>query len=179
MSEQRQTESTANATSGQRVGISEAGLPLVALIEPTLASINLELAHLELEGGNTQILRVYIDSPTGVTIDDCARASRHMSAMLDVEDPFETAYALEVSSPGVDRPLGRLGDWQDAIGETVQIKTGRSIDGRRRWTGTLTALDDNNAIVEVDNQPHRVPLGLIQKANLQYSFDKPRREESS
>ena len=179
MSDETQKPTPISADPLVRIGLSEACRPLVALIEPTLASINLQLAHLEMEGGSRQTLRVFIDSPTGVTIDDCARASRHMSAMLDVEDPISQAYALEVSSPGVDRPLGRLSDWEQALGQTVNVKTSRSIDGRRRWTGTLAELEAGNAVVEVDNGLHRIPLDMVQKANLKYSFETPRRGEKS
>ena len=177
-SETPQTEAT-DASATQRIGLTDAGDALVRLIEPTLAGIDLELAHLELEGSGQQTLRVFIDSPNGVTIDDCARASRHMSAMLDVEDPIASAYSLEVSSPGVDRPLGRIKDWEQAIGETIIVKSGRPIEGRRRWTGVLREIQATQAVVEVDGQMHEIPLNLVQKANLKYSFDKPRAGESS
>lgn len=168
-----------NVSTTQRVGLTDTGSALVSLIEPTLASIGFELAHLELEGSGQQILRVFIDSPNGVTINDCAKASRHMSAMLDVEDPIASAYSLEVSSPGVDRPLGRVKDWHESISETVAVKTIRSIEGRSRWTGTLRAVTEDTATVEVDGQEHHIPLDFVQKANLKYSFDKPRTGESS
>lgn len=162
-----------------RIGISDTGMSLVSLIEPTLSSIGFELAHLELEGSGQQVLRVFIDSPKGITIDDCAKASRHMSAMLDVEDPIASAYSLEVSSPGVDRPLGRAKDWHESLGETISVKTTSPIEGRSRWTGTLRDITANQAIVEVDGHTHNIPLDLVQKANLKYSFDKPRTGESS
>lgn len=162
-----------------RVGLSDVSAPLVELIEPTLESIGFQLAHLEVEGGSRKTLRVFIDGPNGVTIDDCARASRHMSTMLEVEDPIPGAYALEVSSPGVDRPLGRRIDWEHVVGETVMVRSRRPVEGRKRWTGTLLGLDGDDANIEVDGQTHRIPLALVQKANLKYSFDKPRTGEGS
>jgi len=172
-------EETNDESVDLRVGLTETEAALIPLIEPTIESIGLELAHLELEESSQQILRIFIDSPSGVSIDDCARASRHLSAMLDVEEPIETAYSLEVSTPGVDRPLGRLSDWISVVGETINVKTGRSIEGRRRWTGTLTGISDATATVIVDGQTHAVPLDLVRKANLKYSFDKPRPGKSN
>jgi len=107
------------------------------LLEPGADALGYELVAVELTGGDTSIVRVYIDTPNGVTVTDCSKASRQFSAILDVEDPISNRYTLEVSSPGMDRPLAKPAHFQKVVGEEVKIKMTTLVDGRRRFTGQV------------------------------------------
>lgn len=120
------------------------------LIEPTLEQLGLELLGCErCQGdGHGAILRVYIDHPNGITVDDCAKASRHISAILDVEDAIPGHYNLEVSSPGINRPLFSLAHFAKVVGSKVYVKLHTPEAGRRQWTGMLTQLDGDNLYLD-------------------------------
>ena len=118
------------------------------------------------EGGRW-VLRVYIDRPDGITIEHCTAVSRQMSTVLDVEDCIPHAYHLEVSSPGLDRPLNTPDDYQRFAGEPVHIRTTMPIDGRRRFRGILEKLEDE--VVTVADEAGRlfqIPLDKVRKARL-------------
>jgi ribosome maturation factor RimP len=137
---------------------------LIALIEPVLGGLGFELVDLEFASG---IVRVFIDRPDGVRIEDCERASREVSALLDVEDPIPTAYRLEVSSPGLDRVLRTRAHFERFVGERVwvELKVPREA-GRRRYTGRLDAVGIEGITLVVDEQPVSVVFGDIGKAKL-------------
>lgn len=117
--------------------------------------------------GSYGTLRVYIDREQGVSLDDCAEISRQISAILDVEDPIQQAYDLEISSPGLDRPLFKLADYERFTGQTVKIKLVVGLDGRRNFKGALLGVSDaNEVLVEVDGTEFRLPFADIAKANL-------------
>ncbi|MBI1985094.1 MAG: ribosome maturation factor RimP, partial [Rhodospirillales bacterium] len=106
-----------------------------------------------------------------ITVDDCAQVSRAISAILDVEDPIKSAYTLEVSSPGIDRPLVRIGDFQRFRGFQARIETNRPIDGRRRFKGRLLGVEGNRVRIEVEGGEVTLPHPDIQRAKLVLTDD--------
>ncbi len=124
------------------------------------------------------VLRVQIDRPdSGATaeesgsVEDCARVSRDLSALLDVEDVVPAAYILEVSSPGLDRPLRRPDDYRRFTGRQAKIVLREKVDGQAFFRGRLAGLDDNEVIIDgEDGRRHRVPIGVITRANLEVEF---------
>jgi len=140
---------------------------LIALTEPLLGQLGYELVELEFAPGRTHaVLRVFIDKPQGVGLDDCERVSHELSALLDVEDPVPTAYTLEVSSPGLDRVLRTRAHFQRFIGARVWVELRAARDGRRRYTGRLEALDAEGVELMVDGAMVRVPFEEISRARL-------------
>ena len=143
------------------------------LLQPGAETLGIELVAVELSGGDTSIVRIYIDTPNGVTVDDCAKASRQFSAILDVEDPISNKYTLEVSSPGMDRPLAKPIHFKAIVGQDVKIKMATLVNGRRRFTGELVEATDEFAVVEVDGEQTELPYSDMDKARLVpvYDFD--------
>ncbi|MCP4490762.1 MAG: ribosome maturation factor RimP [Gammaproteobacteria bacterium] len=141
---------------------------LTELFAPVVESMGYELVGVELSGGSGHgTLCVYIDHKDGVSLDDCASISHQISAILDVEEPIQQAYNLEVSSPGLDRPLFKLEDYQRFSGQLAKIKMAIALDGRRNFKGVLQAVVEPNLIeIEVDGEVYRLPLADIGKANL-------------
>jgi ribosome maturation factor RimP len=126
-----------------------------------------ELADLEFRlGGNGGLVRVFIDKPEGIDLDDCEKVSQAVSALLDVEDPVPGKYNLEVSSPGLDRKLTKVEHFQRFMGEVVKVQMRFPIAGRRRFRGTLVSLDKENIVVEVDGESHSLALATIDTARL-------------
>lgn len=159
----------------------EIGFLLMALTVPHIEDVLLpgaealgyELVAVELSGGDTSIVRIYIDNPGGVTIDDCAKASRQFSAILDVEDPISNRYTLEVSSPGMDRPLAKPIHFKAVVGQDVKIKMTTLVNGRRRFSGELVEATNEFAVVEVDGEQSELPYADMDRARLVpvYNFD--------
>jgi len=140
---------------------------LIVLIEPLLERLNYELVELEYAPGRSSaVLRLFIDRPEGIRVEDCERASREVAALLDVEDPIPTAYTLEVSSPGFDRVLRVPAHFVRFTGERVLVELRVPRAGRRRYTGTLVAVSDSGITLEVDKEKVEVPFGEIGKARL-------------
>ncbi len=140
---------------------------LTALINPVAVSLGCELWGLEFVAqGRQSLLRIYIDKDDGVTLEDCERVSRQVSSVLDVEDLIKGEYTLEVSSPGMDRPLFSLAQFEQSIGERVQIKLRMPFDGRRKFTGVLIAVENEEVILQVDNDEFVLPIETIEKANI-------------
>ncbi|HDS15991.1 MAG TPA: ribosome maturation factor RimP [Proteobacteria bacterium] len=140
-----------------------------------LGNLGYELNDLEFSSGEGgSVLRLYIDCAAGVTLDDCAHVSRMFGALLDVEDLIPGRYNLEISSPGLNRRLSRIQDFQGCYGETIKIRLARPLDGRRRFKGILRTCQENPLTVtlEVDGQTFVVPLDETAKCNLVYDFDK-------
>ena len=137
------------------------------LIEPTIERLGFELTDLEVRlSGQGGLLRLTIDKPDGIDLDDCEKASQAVSALLDVEDPVPGNYNLEVSSPGLDRKLTKVEHFQRFEGETLKVTMRFPIEGRRRFRGTLVSSDDENIVVEVDGESHSLPLTMIDTARL-------------
>jgi len=141
---------------------------LRSMLEPGVRALGFELVEVEYTGagGGQNVLRVYIDSPKGITVDDCARVSRQVSAILDVEDPIAEAYVLEVSSPGLDRPLTKREDFERHAGETVKVRMNEAVQGRRNFKGTLVGLEGDAVVVVVDNERFSLPIAHIERARL-------------
>ncbi len=146
---------------------------LSRLVEPLLIHEGYELVEVEVVGaGPKTVLRLYIDRAGGVTLDDCASVSQAVDAMLDVEDPFESRYTLEVSSPGLDRPLRKKADFERFRSRRARVKTYAPVEGaeaRKVYDGTLEGLEGEAVLVNVDGTVFRVPLDAIAKAHLVWS----------
>ena len=143
------------------------GDELAKLLEPAVERLGFELADLEVRlGGKGGLIRVFIDKPEGIDLDDCEKVSLAVSALLDVEDPAPGNYNLEVSSPGLDRKLTKVEHFQRFEGETVKVQMRFPIEGRRRFRGTLVSSDDENIVVEVDGESLSLPLKTIDTARL-------------
>jgi ribosome maturation factor RimP len=137
------------------------------LIEPAVVSLGYELVGVEYRGGATNgLLRVYIDHEDGITVDDCQAVSHQLSGVLDVEDPIQGHYALEVSSPGLDRPLFKAQDYARFAGQQVKVRMHGMIAGRRNFTGQLLGMEGDSAIVEVDGEEYLLPLDQVDQARL-------------
>ena len=140
---------------------------LQALIEPSLTALGYELVGIEyIPGRKSALLRVYIDSPDGITLEDCERASHQISGVLEVEDPIHQAYSLEVSSPGLDRPLFTAAHFERFAGEQVRVKLAVPVDGRRNVTGALQGVIDGKVVILEEGVEIRLPLEAIGKAQL-------------
>jgi len=143
------------------------GDELQKLLEPTIERLGYELTDLEVRlSGQGGLLRLTIDKPDGIDLDDCEKVSQAVSALLDVEDPVPGNYNLEVSSPGLDRKLTKVEHFQRFEGETLKVTMRFPIEGRRRFRGTLVSSDDENIVVEVDGESHSLPLTMIDTARL-------------
>ena len=137
------------------------------LLEPSVTGLGYELVGVELEGsGEGSILRVFIDRDAGITVGDCEKASRQIGAVLDVEDPIPESYVLEVSSPGLDRPLLTADHFVRFAGHPVRLRTTEPMDGRRGWKGRLVGCREGNVVVREGDEERIIPLGLVGKANL-------------
>jgi len=141
---------------------------LITLLEPDIRSLGYELVDLELNtGGRNGVLRLFIDSESGITLDDCAKVSHQVSALLDVEDPIPGNYSLEVSSPGVNRRLRRYEDFERFVGERVKIELGRpTAEGRRRFAGVLEKVEPEMVTMQIDDERYELPIVDIALARL-------------
>jgi ribosome maturation factor RimP len=140
---------------------------LSALIEPLLGRLGFELVELEYGAGHGRaVVRLFIDSEAGVGLKDCERVSREVAALLDVEDPIPSAYTLEVSSPGFDRLLRTQAHFGRFVGSRVFVELKEPRAGRRRYTGTLLAVDDGGIALEVDREQVAVAFAEIGRARL-------------
>ena len=134
---------------------------LAAIVAPAVEAMGFELVRLRLMAGKTRILQIMADRPDGgIEVDDCALISTAVSAVLDVEDPLEDAYTLEVSSPGIDRPLTRLKDFEAWEGYEAKLETTELIDGRRRFKGVLAGVEGDEVLIEIEDQGTPVTIGL-------------------
>jgi len=132
-----------------------------------VSTMGYELIGGELSGaGKRSVLRVYIDSENGINIDDCTKVSRQISAMLDVEELIQGHYSLEVSSPGIDRPLFELDQYQKHIGEKLKIKVNSKIEGKKKFVGTLMKVDGNDIHLLVDAEKFILSFLNIDRANV-------------
>ena len=126
---------------------------IVAIVEPSLEAMGYELVRVMLSSGDRLVLQVMIDRADGeiVTIDDCTETSRAISALLDVEDPISDAYELEVSSPGIDRPLTRPKDFERFAGFQARVEVKAAVDGRKRFRGRLLGVDGDSVRLAGDD----------------------------
>jgi ribosome maturation factor RimP len=134
---------------------------LADIVGPVIESMGFELVRIRLMGGNTRTLQVMADRPDGgIIVEDCAQISLAISAVLDVEDPIEDNYHLEVSSPGIDRPLTRLKDFDIWNGYEARIETTELISGRRRFKGNLAGTEGDEVLIEIEESGAPVTIGL-------------------
>ena len=144
---------------------------LQQLIEDVVTAMDYELVGIEYSPRDKNaLLRVYIDSEKGILIDDCSAVSHQLSGVFDVEDPISGNYDLEVSSPGLDRPIFKDGDFDRFAGNIVKIKLSRALDGRKNFKGLLQGIDSGDVIVNVDDEDVRLPLSNIDQAKLVPEF---------
>lgn len=137
------------------------------LIEPSVVALGYDLWGTELiSAGKHSVLRIYIDKADGILVEDCAAVSHHISGVLDVEDPISSEYTLEVSSPGMDRPLFKLEHYKSFVESFVEVKLRAPFDGRRKFAGILTAVEDDDIVVRIDNEEFMLPLDAIDKAHV-------------
>ncbi|HEX9836193.1 MAG TPA: ribosome maturation factor RimP [Alphaproteobacteria bacterium] len=141
---------------------------IAGLIEPVLEGMGYELVRVHLSGGHRPIVQVMAERRDGraMTVEDCAEISRNVSPVLDVADPIASAYTLEVSSPGIDRPLVRPKDFDRFAGFEARLETDRPIDGRRRFRGRLMGLDGAEVRLRCEGTEVRLPLAEVSKAKL-------------
>ena len=146
---------------------------LTAMLRPAVEETGKELLGVEyISAGNHSVLRLFIDHENGIDVDDCAEVSRQVGAILDVEDPISSEYNLEVSSPGLDRPLFEQAQFEAVIGETVDVKISMPLNGRRKFKGKLVAVENDNLIVMVDNEEYELVISNVDKAHLVYNHKK-------
>ncbi|MCG8413516.1 MAG: ribosome maturation factor RimP [Pseudomonadales bacterium] len=139
------------------------------LIEPTVEALDLELWGIEHAAqGKYSVLRIYIESDAGITIDDCEKVSRQVSAIFDVEDPIAGEYTLEVSSPGLDRPLFTLEQFGQFAGTEVNVRMRGPIEGRRKFKGVVAGVAEDSVSMKVDDEIVVLPFADIEKANVVY-----------
>jgi ribosome maturation factor RimP len=145
---------------------------LEALLAPSVMALGLRIWGIEyLAQGKRSLLRIYIDGDNGVTIEDCERVSKQVSDLLDVEDVLASSYTLEVSSPGMDRVLFKPEQYAESIGETVDVRLNYPFEGRRRFVGALTSLENDEVIVQVEDSEFLIPLSNVQRARIVPRFE--------
>ena len=141
------------------------------LIEPVLAETGFELVDVEyLSEHGRMVLRIYVDKEGGITLDECARVSREVGDLIDIKNFIQHEYVLEVSSPGLNRPLKKEKDFLRAVGKKVKVRMTVPVSGRRRFTGHLKKIEDRNLYLEIDDQLYVLPRQGIEKANLVFEF---------
>lgn len=145
---------------------------IAAMIEPSLLSMGFLLVRVRFGGSKRPTLQIMAERPDGtMTVEDCAEVSRAVSAILDVEDPIASEYVLEVSSPGIDRPLMKLEDYLRFGGYEAKIETSLPVDGRKRYRGRLRGVEGEDILVEVDGTLYRLPFPLVAEARLVLTDD--------
>jgi ribosome maturation factor RimP len=140
---------------------------LAQLIEPVVTALGYELVAIEhRRGTRSSLLRVYIDSPDGIGVDDCSRVSHQISGVLDVEEPIAGQYTLEVSSPGLDRLLSKPQDYERFAGQMVKVRLHALFEGRRKLVGVLKGIEQNQVIIEEEGKEWRLALHDIEQTRL-------------
>lgn len=145
---------------------------LTDMLEPAVDALDFELLGVEfISAGKHSVLRIYIDHENGITVDDCAVVSHQVSAILDVEDPISSEYNLEVSSPGMERPLFKAEHYEKVIGEELFMQLRMPVENRRKWTGILVAVESGIVTLEVESKQQRIALSNVKKAHVIPQFD--------
>ena len=136
---------------------------LAEIVGPVIEDLGFELVRIRVMGGtkNTKTVQIMAERPDGgIEVDECAEISNAVSAVLDVEDPITDMYNLEVSSPGIDRPLTRLKDFEAYEGYEAKVETAELIDGRKRFRGILAGIEDNDVLINIEDQGEEITVGL-------------------
>ncbi len=163
-----------------RIALGELETTVLRVAEPPLLALGLEVVHVEIESARGgRIVRFFLDLPGAVatstegariTVDDLTRATRELDVLFDVEDVVPGSWTLEVSSPGLDRPLGRRADFEAHLGQEARLETTAPVGGRKRWTGRLLDLEGDAVGIEVDGVRHAVPITELRKAHLKFDY---------
>jgi ribosome maturation factor RimP len=141
------------------------------LFEPVVKGMGFDLIEIEhFPNPKHGVLRLYIDKEGGVNVDDCSMVSRQISALIDVEDPVSGQFNLEISSPGADRPLRRLVDFQRFTGSLVKLKTAIPLEGQRNFKGRLLEASEDTVVIETDDEEISLPMSAIDKARIVPEF---------
>ena len=147
------------------------------LCEPVAESCGLELVQVQYRReDHGWVLRILVDRPGGVSVDECGALSREVSDLLDVEELIDSSYHLEVSSPGLDRPLTKPEDFDRFAGQEITLKTSSPVEGRRNFKGTLKGIQDEIVMLEVEGRKYEINWSLVQKANLVPDFNERKQE---
>lgn len=134
---------------------------MAEIVTPSIEALGFEVVRIRVMGGKTNTLQIMAERPEGgIAVDECAEISNAISVLLDVEDPLEDAYALEVSSPGIDRPLTRLKDFETFEGYEAKVETTEMIDGRRRFKGILAGVEGDEVLINLEEGGETVTVGL-------------------
>lgn len=137
------------------------------LIEPTVTAFGLDLWGIEhIQQGRYSTLRIYIERADGITIEDCEKVSRQVSAILDVDEPISGEYTLEVSSPGLDRPLFTAEQFEQYKGSEVNVRMRSPVEGRRKFKGIINSISGDVAVIQVDGTDFNLDLSDLEKANI-------------
>lgn len=140
---------------------------LTEMIQPVVEGLGCELWGIEQSsGGRHSTLKIYIDAEKGIDVEDCARVSRQVSSLLDVEDPVKGEYTLEVSSPGMDRRLFKLEQFEAFTGAMVKIQLKRAYEGQRKYSGQLRGIEGDEVILGLQDEEILFPFEAIEKANV-------------
>ena len=142
---------------------------LLELLKPVVLGLGYELVGVEFDG-HQRVLRIFIDKPEGITLEDCSKVSYQVSGVLDVEDPITGRYQLEISSPGMERPLFELEHFERFKGEQARVQLNRALDGRRRFKAVLLGVDGEEVLLQEDETVFRIPFEWIDKARLAPEF---------
>lgn len=142
------------------------------ILTPVIEALGYECWGIEyIAQGRHSLLRVYIDHENGIFIEDCETVSRQLSAVMDVEDPISSEYTLEVSSPGMDRPLFTLEQFAAFVGEQVKIRLRSPVEERRSFQGLIRSVEDQDIVVQMGEFEYLLPIDLIEKANILPNFE--------
>lgn len=145
---------------------------LQVILAPVVEAMGFQCWGVEyVSQGRHSVLRVFIEHEQGIGVDDCEAVSRQLSAVLDVEDPISGEYTLEVSSPGMDRPLFTLDQFVAYVGHQVKVRTRVAVEERRNFQGVLKGVEDQDVVVQVDQYEYLLPIESIEKANVIPVFD--------
>jgi len=138
------------------------------LIEPSLADMGYDLVRVRISSGGRPTIQIMVEHANGetITVDQCAEVSQLVSALLDVEDPINNPYVLEVSSPGIDRPLTRLKDFDRYAGYEAKLELSQTVEGRRRYRGTVMGTDGQRVLIDVEGERLKLDFDSIQNAKL-------------
>lgn len=147
-------------------GVGKSAL-LQELVRPAVEALGYQLWGLEyVSSGKHTTVRIYIDAAEGVNVDDCAKVSRQVGSIFDVEEPILGEYNLEVSSPGMDRPLFTFEQYAPYTGEQVKIRLRMPYEGRRKFSGKLVGTEGSDVVIEIEDHEYLLPFDLIDKANI-------------
>jgi len=143
------------------------------LLRPVVEGLGYEFWGIEFRSrGHQSMLRVFIDdAENGISVDDCEKVSRQVSGVMDVEDPIQNEYVLEVSSPGMDRPLFRLEHYETFVGHQVQLRLRMPFEGRRKFQGLIKGIEGDDVVIVVDDHEYLLPFESIEKANIMPVFE--------